>query len=160
MNITKDIVVQFHYTLSDQDGAEIEKTQGGDPMAYLHGYNNVIPGLEKAMEGKSDAETFSVTIEPEDAYGERKDVPTQRIPIKHLKGARKWKPGMMAWISTEQGNRQVMLVKVGKFNADCDVNHPLAGKTLTFNVDIVELREATAEEKQHGHAHGVGGHHH
>lgn len=160
MNITKDCVVQFHYSLTDQTGAEIERTHDGDPMAYLHGHNNVIPGLEKAMEGRSAGESFSETIAPADAYGERREGVQQRIPLKHLKGARKWKPGMVAWISTEQGNRQVTVVKVGKFNADCDLNHPLAGKTLTFSVEIVAVREASKEEIQHGHAHGVGGHHH
>ena len=160
MNITKNTVVQFHYRLTDQEGTEVEHTRDGDPMAYLHGHRNVIPGLEKAMEGKSAGDAFSATIAPEDAYGERKDGAQQRIPIKHLNGARKWKPGMIAWISTDQGNRQVTVTKVGKFNADCDLNHPLAGKTLTFEVEIVDVREATKEEIQHGHAHGVGGHHH
>lgn len=160
MSISTNSVVQFHYTLKDENGEQIETTSGKDPMAYLHGHNNIIPGLEKAMEGHVVGDTFSVTVKPEEGYGARKDNPLQRIPIKHLRGAKKWKPGMVAWVETEQGQRQVTVVKVGKFNADCDLNHPLAGKVLTFDVEIVELREATAEEKSHGHAHGVGGHHH
>ncbi|RLU00361.1 peptidylprolyl isomerase [Ketobacter sp.] len=159
MSITNDTVVQFHYTLSEA-GNELESTQGGEPMAYLHGHQNIIPGLEKAMAGKQEGDSFSVTIEPAEAYGERKDGATQRIPLKHMQGAKKWRPGMTAWVQTEQGQRQVTVVKVGKFNADCDLNHPLAGKTLTFDVQIVGLRPATEDEKAHGHAHGVGGHHH
>ncbi|MEE2732315.1 MAG: peptidylprolyl isomerase [Pseudomonadota bacterium] len=159
MSITNDTVVQFHYTLSEA-GNELESTQGGEPMAYLHGHQNIIPGLEKAMAGKQEGDSFSVTIEPAEAYGERKDGATQRIPLKHMQGAKKWRPGMTAWVQTEQGQRQVTVVKVGKFNADCDLNHPLAGKTLTFDVQVVALRPATEDEKAHGHAHGVGGHHH
>ncbi|MBA54048.1 MAG: peptidylprolyl isomerase [Pseudomonadales bacterium] len=159
MSIGKDSVVQFHYTLTEA-GTELESTKGGDPMAYLHGHQNIISGLEQAMAGKAEGDTFSVTVAPADAYGERKDDLTQRIPLKHLQGAKKWRPGMVAWVETDQGQRQVTVTKVGKFNADCDLNHPLAGKTLTFDVEIVEVRAATDEEKAHGHAHGVGGHHH
>ncbi len=159
MTISKDSVVQFHYTLSE-GGETLETTKDGDPMAYLHGHNNIIPGLEAAMVGKAEGDSFSVTVEPTQGYGERKDGATQRIPLKHLQGAKKWRPGMMAWVQTDQGQRQVTIIKVGKFNADCDLNHPLAGKTLTFDVEIVGVRPATEEEKSHGHAHGVGGHHH
>ena len=160
MNIAKDSVVQFNYNLKDDQGNDIETTTGGEPMAYLHGHGNIIPGLEQALEGKAVGDKFSVTVEPAKAYGERKENAQQRIPLKHLQGARKWKPGMMAVVETEQGYRQVTVVKVGKFNADVDTNHPLAGKTLVFDIDVVDVREATAEEKAHGHAHGVGGHHH
>ena len=160
MNIAKDSVVQFNYNLKDDQGNDIETTTGGEPMAYLHGHGNIIPGLEQALEGKAVGDKFSVTVGPAQAYGERKENAQQRIPLKHLKGARKWKPGMMAVVETEQGYRQVTVVKVGKFNADVDTNHPLAGKTLVFDIDVVDVREATAEEKAHGHAHGVGGHHH
>lgn len=159
MSITDGTVVQFHYTLTEA-GNELESTKGGEPMAYLHGHNNIIVGLEKAMAGKSEGDTFSVTVEPAEAYGVRKEDATQRIPLKHMQGAKKWRPGMVAWVETDQGHRQVTVVKVGKFNADCDLNHPLAGKTLTFDVEVIATREATEEEKSHGHAHGVGGHHH
>ena len=112
------------------------------------------------MEAHEAGDIFSVTVEPVDGYGLRKADSMQRIPVKHLRGAKKWKPGMVAWVETEKGQRQVTVVKVGKFNVDCDLNHPLAGKVLTFDIEIVELRDATEEEKAHGHAHGVGGHHH
>ena len=160
MSIAKDTVVQFHYTLKNDRGEQIESTVGAEPMAYLHGHGNIISGLEKALEGKSAGDALTVTVEPKDGYGERTETELQRIPLKHLQGARKWKPGMMAVVETDKGYRQVTLVKVGKFNADVDTNHPLAGMTLTFDVEIVEVRDATEEEKAHGHAHGVGGHHH
>ena len=160
MNIGKDSVVQFHYTLKNDQGEVIESTEGKDPMAYLHGHGNIISGLEAAMEGKTVGDTFTATIEAKDAYGERQDNAMQRISLKHLQGAKKWKPGMMAMVETDKGYRQVTVVKVGKFNADVDTNHPLAGKTLVFDVQITDIREATGEEKAHGHAHGVGGHHH
>lgn len=160
MNIAKDTVVQFHYTLKDDKGELIESTEGKDPMAYLHGHSNIIPGLEKALEGKAVGDSFTVTVEPQDGYGQRKEDAMQRISLKHLQGARKWKPGMMAFVETDQGYRQVTVVKVGKFNADVDTNHPLAGMTLVFDIQIADIREASEEEKSHGHAHGVGGHHH
>ncbi|MEZ5505290.1 MAG: peptidylprolyl isomerase [Gammaproteobacteria bacterium] len=160
MNIAKDTVVQFHYTLKDDKGELIESTEGKDPMAYLHGHSNIIPGLEKALEGKAVGDSFTVTVEPQDGYGQRQENAMQRISLKHLQGARKWKPGMMAFVETDQGYRQVTVVKVGKFNADVDTNHPLAGMTLVFDIQIADIREASEEEKAHGHAHGVGGHHH
>ena len=160
MNISKDTVVQFHYTLKDDKGELIESTEGKDPMAYLHGHSNIIAGLEKALEGKAVGDSFTVTIEPKDGYGPRQENAMQRISLKHLQGARKWKPGMMAFVETDKGYRQVTVLKVGKFNADVDTNHPLAGKTLVFDIQVADIREASAEEKSHGHAHGVGGHHH
>lgn len=160
MNIAKDTVVQFHYTLKNDKGELIESTEGKDPMAYLHGHDNIIPGLEKALEGKAVGDSFTVTVAPEDGYGQRQENALQRISLKHLQGARKWKPGMVAVVETDQGYRQVTVVKVGKFNADVDTNHPLAGMTLVFDIQILDIREASEEEKAHGHAHGVGGHHH
>ncbi|MCP5326120.1 MAG: peptidylprolyl isomerase [Oceanospirillaceae bacterium] len=160
MTIKTNSVVQFHYTLKDEDGTLIETSSGRDPMAYLHGHNNIIPGLEAAMEGKNAGDTFSATVTPDQAYGERRADALQRIPVKHLQGAKKWKAGMVAHVQTEQGARQVMIVKVGKFMVDVDTNHPLAGRTLVFDIIIDAVRDATEEEVAHGHAHGVGGHHH
>lgn len=160
MSITKDKVVQFHYALHDADKTVEETTRGGSPMAYLHGHNNMIKGLEQAMEGKAVGDTFSVTLAAKDAYGEYQPDSEQRIPVKHLQGAKKWRPGMVGIVQTEQGQRQVTVVKVGKFMVTVDNNHPLAGKELTFDIDILDIRDATAEEVAHGHAHGVGGHHH
>lgn len=160
MPIEKNTVVQFHYTLTDEQGETIETSTGGEPNAYLHGHGGIISGLEEAMAGREAGDRFTVTVPPEKAYGQRKPGAMQRVPIKHLRGAKRWKPGMVAQVHTQQGPRHVLVAKVGHKFADVDTNHPLAGKSLTFEIDIVNVREATAEEIAHGHAHGVGGHHH
>lgn len=161
MNISKDTVVQFHYDLVDVGtGEQVESSREHDPIAYLHGHGNMLVGVEDALTGKAAGDEFSITLEAKDAYGERQEDAIQRIPLKHLSGAKVWKKGMVATVHTDHGVRQVTVVKVGHFNADCDINHPLAGKTLTFNISVVDVRAATEEELAHGHAHGVGGHHH
>ena len=160
MSITKNSVVQFHYTLKDEAGEILESSYDGDPVAYLHGHDNMIVGVEKALEGKAKGDEFTATVAPADGYGEIEPDAQQRIPTKHLQGAKHWAPGMMATVNTEQGKRQVTVVKVGRFMVTVDLNHPLAGKTLVFDIKVEDVREATEEEIQHGHAHGVGGHHH
>lgn len=163
MNITKNTVATFHYRLLNGD-KELESSHGDDPMAYLHGYNNIIAGLEETMEGRSAGEEFTVTIPPEKAYGLRKEESVQRVPIKHLNNAKKLKgkikPGMIVHINTEKGAKQATVVKAGRSVVDVDTNHPLAGAHLTFEINIDSVREGSAEEIAHGHAHGVGGHHH
>ena len=160
MKISDKTVVQIHYTMSDEAGAELESSSGGDPMAYLHGHGNMLVGVEKALVDKEVGDKFSITLQPEDAYGERQDDAVQRVPAKHLQGAKVWKPGMVAVVNTEQGQRQVTVIKAGKFMITVDMNSPLAGKVLNFDVEVVDVRAATDEEVEHGHAHGVGGHHH
>lgn len=160
MKIGNDCVVQLHYALKDGSGGEIESSRAAAPMTYLHGHRNIITGLEEALEGKAAGDHVAVTVPPEKAYGTTRPASVQRVPVKHLQGARSWRPGMTAVVRTEQGTRQVTVVKVGRFMADVDVNHPLAGKTLTFDVDVVSVRAATPEELAHGHAHGDGGHQH
>lgn len=160
MKIANKTVVQFGYTLKTEAGEPIEASPPDAPMAYLHGFGNIIPGLEQALEGKEAGDRFSVTVAPEQAYGPRQENAVQRIAVKHLKGARNWRPGMVAHVETEHGPRQVQIVKVGKFMADVDTNHPLAGKTLVFDIEVVAVRAPTDEELAHRHAHGAGGHHH
>lgn len=153
-------VVSFHYTLRDTEGKEIESSRSGEPVTYLHGYRNIVPGLENAMAGREVGDSFEVTVEPADAYGERNPDAVQRIPAKHFPNARKLKPGQVAELQTKRGPIQAMIVKVGRFNVDVDANHPLAGQELTFAVEITDLRDATKEEIDHGHVHGPGGVHH
>ena len=160
MQIEKNKVVNFHYRLSDESGTEIENSYDGDPVAYLHGHRNIIQGLEQAMVGKQAGDSFEISVSPELGYGLRKENQQQRVPIKHLLTRGKLKPGMMVSVQTEHGPRQVTVVKVGKFNVDVDTNHPFAGKVLNFAVEVLEVRDASAEEVSHGHAHGKGGHHH
>ncbi len=156
MTVEEKKVVSFHYTLKNAEGEEIETSRDGEPMAYLHGAKNIIVGLESAMEGRDAGDSFTVTVPPEAAYGERVDN-IQRISSKHL-GKKKVKPGDILSLSTRQGPVQVTVVKVGRFNVDVDANHPLAGQTLTFDVEITGVRDATPEELDHGHAHGPDGH--
>lgn len=160
MHIDRDSVVSFHYRLSDGAGQPLEDSHGGAPLTYLHGHGNIIEGLEREMTGKAAGDSFSATIPPELAYGPRRDNATQRIQTKHVMTPGRLQPGMTITINTDRGHRQVQVVKAGKFVVDVDTNHPLAGATLTFDVEIVEVREATAEERAHGHVHGPGGHHH
>ncbi|WP_022961951.1 FKBP-type peptidyl-prolyl cis-trans isomerase [Halopseudomonas pelagia] len=159
MQISNNSVVQFHYTLSDANG-EIESSHKHEPILYLHGQPGLIDGLVEALEGHKAGDNFSITLTADKAYGPRLDDAVQKVQVKRLQGAKKWKPGMIAVIETEQGQRQVTIVKVGLSQAEVDSNHPLAGKDLTFAIEILEVREASEEELAHGHAHGAGGHHH
>lgn len=161
MQIAKDTVATFHYVLTEQGGNFSEDSHSDHPVAYLHGHDNILPGLEAELVGKQAGDKVSVTLAPEQAYGARNEDLQRRMSIKHLKfNGKQLKAGDVAWVETEDGPRQVTVLKPGKFMAEVDTNHPLAGKTLTFDVEIVSVRAATEEEIAHGHAHGDGGHHH
>lgn len=160
MQIEKNKVATFHYDLKLADNEIYESSRNASPMNYLHGHGNIIYGLEKEMEGKVAGDRFSVTIDPIEGYGLRNEQAVQRIPIKHLSHKGRLHPGMMVAVNTREGQRRVMITKVGKFNVDVDLNHPLAGKTLTFDVEILDVRDASSEEVAHGHAHGPDSHEH
>ena len=160
MQIGKHSVVAFHYQLRDDSGELLESSEGGDPSLYLHGANNIIKGLEAALDGKSAGDHVEVTLPPEQAYGPYQPDRQQRMPAKYLKHEGRLHPGKAVRFNTDQGMRHATVVKVGKFSVDVDLNHPLAGKTLSFAVDVVDVRAATPEEIEHGHAHGPGGHQH
>lgn len=160
MQIAKDTVVTFHYVLSEVEGDQMESSYDQDPMAFLVGQNNIFPKIEDALMGKAEGEKVSVELAPADGYGERSEGSTQRVPIKHLLTKGRLKPGMTVKVNTEDGPRDATVVKVGLKNVDLDTNHPLAGKHLSFEIEVAGVREATAEELDHGHAHGVGGHQH
>ena len=159
MKIEKNRVVRFHYTVSDASGGELESSQGREPLAYLAGHGGIIPGLESALDGKQAGDKVEATVTPEQGYGERRDGLVQRIPKKHF-GKTRLVPGSSIMLQTRQGPRLVTVQKVGMSVVDVDLNHPMAGKTLNFAVDIVDVREASEEEIAHGHAHGDGGHKH
>ena len=159
MKIEKDRVVRFHYTVSEAGQEPLETSEGREPLAILIGHGNIIPGLEKAMEGREAGEKFEVDVTAAEAYGERREGLTQRVPKKHFKGAR-LEPGMQAVLPTNFGPRAVTIQKVGMSVVDVDLNHPMPGKDLHFAIEIVEVREASAEGIEHGHVHGDGGHHH
>jgi len=160
MQVEKDRVVRFHYVLTDESGKEVESTRNGEPVAVLVGNSGLISGLNKALEGRSEGDRFTVTIPPEDAYGERIEGLMHRVPRSHVRNGAKLKVGMLAQVQTRRGLRQAIVAKAGISVLDIDFNHPFAGRTLTFDVEIVEVREADAEEIAHGHVHGQGGHQH
>ncbi len=160
MQIQNNTVVTFHYQLRDVDGDYSEDSRNGQPPLYLHGYRGILPALEDKLTGMAAGESVSVTLQPEQAYGPRRDDAVQRIPIKHLMTKGKPKVGTTVTINTKGKPVNAVVTKVGKFNVDVDMNHPLAGKTLQFDVDIVDVRDATMEEIAHRHAHGPGGHQH
>ncbi len=160
MQIERDKAVTFHYSLSDSDGNRIDTSRGREPQAYLHGHGNLLPALEEQLAGRTAGETLSVTLPPAQAYGERRDGAIARVPIKHLATQGKLAPGQVVGVREARGLRRAVVAKVGKFNADVDFNHPLAGQTLVFDIEIMAVRDATAEEIGHGHAHGEGGHRH
>ncbi len=158
MKIERDTVVLFHYQLKDTEGTELENSTDKEPVAYLHGHNVMVPGLEAELATKEAGDTLSVTLE--EPYGPYLTDNIQRIPIKHLATKKKPIVGKATTVNSNNGPREVMVVKVGRFNIDVDTNHPYAGKTLTYDIEIIDVRNATDEELQHGHAHGPGGHHH
>lgn len=160
MTVAKNRVVLFHYTLTTPEGDFEEKSDPGNPVAYLAGHGNILPALEKAMMGKNEGEELNVVLEARDGYGERRPNAVQRVPVKHLITTGKLKPGAVVKVNTANGAMDATVIKVGKFNVDLDTNHPLAGRQLCFHVRIDTVRDAEPGELSHGHAHGSGGHHH
>jgi FKBP-type peptidyl-prolyl cis-trans isomerase SlyD len=168
MIIGDDCVVAFHYKLCEilADGSKsgwLEESTGRQPLLYLHGHSNVISGLEQAMSGKKAGDTLEITLAPEQAYGPRRSNSLLRVPIKHLHlpaGNKSLVPGTVVGVQTDRGVRSALVVKAGRFNVDIDTNHPFAGRTLHYQLEIVSVRAATPEEITHRHAHGEGGHHH
>lgn len=153
-------VVSIDYTLKNNDGQVLDSSNGREPLCYLHGCGNIIPGLEKALEGKQAGEELTVTIEPADAYGERDERMVQQIPKEQFAGIPDLQVGQQVRGQTAEGSHVLTVVDIGDEAVTVDANHQLAGETLNFDVKVVEVRDATAEELEHGHAHGAGGHHH
>jgi len=160
MLIEKNKVVEFDYRLTDGDGSLIEETADSGPMMYLHGHGNILSGLESELEGREAGAAFSVELPPERAYGYRDEGRVQRVPVKHILTKGKLRPGMVAEVNTREGPMQVIVLKVGRFNVDVDLNHPFAGLALVFEVNVISVRDASEDELAHGHAHGPGGHEH
>jgi FKBP-type peptidyl-prolyl cis-trans isomerase SlyD len=156
MVISKNKVAAIHYTLRDNEGTVIDSSEGRDPLHYLHGAGNLIPGMEEGLEGKTQGEKLTLQIEPEKGYGEKDETLIQKVPRSAF-GEQEVKPGMR--FSTNQGG-VVTVTEVGLDTITVDGNHPLAGVPLNFAVEVVEVRNATEEEITHGHVHGENGHQH
>lgn len=160
MNISNDCIASFHYTLTDNTGKVLDSSSGQEPLSYLHGAHNIIPGLESALEGKKVGDKLNVAVPAADAYGLRNDDLVQELPSSMFSGIEKIDVGMEFHAETEHGLQVVTVTKVDGDQITIDGNHPLAGIDLNFAVEITEVRTATEEELSHGHAHGAGGHHH
>lgn len=153
-------VVSIHYTLTNDQGEVIDSSEGNDPLDYLEGAHNIIPGLEKALKAMAAGDKTKVSIPPEDAYGMHDADLVQQVPLEAFQGVDKVEAGMQFQANTESGPRMIVVTAVSEELATVDANHPLAGQTLHFDVEIVDVRDASDEELSHGHVHGPGGHHH
>ena len=160
MSIAQDQVVSIHYTLRNDAGDVLDSSAAGEPLTYLHGHGNLIPGLERELAGKNTGDKLSVKIAPADAYGEYDKALVQRVPRRALKGVPDVRVGMRLQAQTEHGPRAVTVTQLTGDLVTLDGNHPLAGQNLNFEVEVAEVRAASAEELEHGHVHGAGGHHH
>lgn len=160
MQIARNKVVAIHYTLRDEQGTVIDSSAARGPLTYLHGKGNIIPGLEQALAGRSAGDKLDVTVMPEQAYGVRNEHLVQILPRSRFPEGTELAPGMQLRISGRQGPSVVTVTKVERDFVTVDGNHPLAGRTLHFSVEVAEVRKATHEEVSHGHVHGPGGHHH
>lgn len=153
MQIAKEAVVSIDYELTDDDGQLIDSSKGAEPLKYLHGFGNIIPGLEKALEGKATGDQLNVSIDPDEAYGQRLDE-LQQVVSRENFGDNEIEVGMRFRVPSESGRELVMtIVGIDGDDVTIDGNHELAGVTLHFDVTIRDVREATDEEISHGHAH-------
>lgn len=156
MQITKHKVAAIHYTLRDNEGNVLDSSEGRDPLYYIQGIGNLIPGMEEGLEGKSKGDKLNIKVSPEKGYGELDESLVQKVP-KAAFGDQEVKPGMR--FHTDRG-QVVTVTEVETETVTVDANHPLAGVELNFAVEVMEVRNATEEEISHGHVHGPGGHQH
>jgi FKBP-type peptidyl-prolyl cis-trans isomerase SlyD len=158
MKIEHNSVVSFHYSLTDDDGINIDSSEGQEPLGYIHGAGNIIPGLEKALEGKEVGDSLTVAVKAAEGYGEVQKELIQEVPREAFQGIDTIEPGMQFEAQTGQGGSvPVTVIAVTEELVTVDGNHPLAGKNLNFDVSIEEIREASEEEIAQGHIHGLGG---
>ncbi len=161
MKIDNDMVVGIDYTLKDDAGTILDSSEGNGPLHYLHGHGNIVEGLETALAGRGTGDSFDVTVSPEQGYGEMDEGLVFEVPKDQLPSDITPEKGMELMLSTESGGTAVVRIrKVKPGSVELDANHELAGKTLHFSVTVREVRTASGEELQHGHAHGPDGHHH
>jgi len=157
MKISNNAVVKLHYAVSDSEGTLIDSSYDHQPLAVIHGTGYLIPGLEKALEGKEAGAKFEVDVKAQDAYGERYDEYVQTVPKEVMQGIDDLQIGTQLRATTDDGEQTVIVIDVTDDEITVDGNHPLAGIDLNFDVEILEVREATEEELAHGHVHGEEG---
>ena len=160
MEIAKNKVVQIHYSLRNDAGDMLDTSQGKTPLAYLHGVGQIVSGLENALTGKKAGDAFKIVVNPEEGYGTKKDDLIQQVPKSGFQGGGEPSVGMQVQF---QAGEEIAVGVITHMEGDLvtiDFNHPLAGANLHFEIEVVNVRNATLEELSHGHAHGEGGHHH
>lgn len=161
MIIKADTVVSIHYTLTDDAGEVLDSSKGSDPLQYLHGHMNIVPGLEKELEGLAIGDTKQVVVSPEEGYGPVMPEAIQKVPQADFPADIPREIGLQVMAEGPGGQPfPLWIVDIDDDHVTVDGNHPLAGKNLNFDVEVVDVRDATADELAHGHAHGPGGHHH
>jgi len=159
MKIGKEKVVSIHYTLKDNDGKVLDSSAGKQPLLYIQGIGNLIPGMEEGLEGKVKGDKLEIKVSPEKGYGVRDEKMIQKIPRSAF-GGQEVKKGMQFHAGTSQGSQVVTVTDVALDMITVDANHALAGVELNFSVEVLDVRNATRDELAHGHVHGPGGHHH
>ncbi len=155
--ITANKAVEIHYTLTNKNGETVDSSFGQAPLAYIHGTESLVPGLEKHLEGKKAGDSITVSITPEEGYGERNEHLTQAVPREVFQFDGEIEVGMRFEAETANGTDLVTVIDVSDDTITVDGNHPLAGQTLNFVVQVMSIRDATKEELEHGHVHGAGG---
>jgi FKBP-type peptidyl-prolyl cis-trans isomerase SlyD len=160
MQIADRRVAQFHYTLTNDQGDELDSSTGHEPLTYLHGKGNIVPGLEKALTGKQAGDKLKVSVPPAEGYGPLQPELVQIVPRSSFQGVADIKVGMRFQAQTNHGPVLVRVTQVTTETVTVDGNHELAGQTLHFDIEVTGVRDATVEEVLHGHVHGPGGHHH
>lgn len=157
MQIAENLVALFHYTLKNEAGEVLDSSQGQEPLPYLCGANNIVAGLEKALLGKQAGDKLDVTVIPEEGYGEIRAELIQKVARDNFQGIDQIEVGMQFMAEAPWGQQPVTVTAVEEDGITLDGNHPLAGQTLLFSVEVTEVREATEDELAHGHVHGEGG---
>lgn len=150
MQIADNAVVSIHYTLTDDAGTVLDSSQGKQPLAYLHGAGNIVPGLEQALTGRQAGDTFKVDVPPEQGYGPTNPALVQTVPLSSFQGVEKIEPGMRFTARGPQGEMAIVVTAVTGDQAVVDANHPLAGRTLHFAIEVTDVREASEQERNDG----------
>jgi len=160
MQIANDTAVFIHYTLTNDAGEVIDSSQGDDPLAYIHGHGNIVPGLERALVDKNPGDKFDLKVAADDGYGERRSDRVQDVPRTAFDPGAEIKPGMRFQAQGPSGSMIVTVTNVASDKVTVDANHPLAGENLNFAIEVVSVRPCTQQELSHGHIHGAAGHDH
>jgi FKBP-type peptidyl-prolyl cis-trans isomerase SlyD len=160
MTIENDKVVLMDYTLTNDAGEVLDSSEGREPLAYIQGYQNIIPGLEKEMTDKKVGDKFKAVVQPEEGYGKFNEALIQVVEREMFKDVEELEPGMQFKAQLQDGPILMTITKIDGDKITVDGNHPLADQILTFDVEVKEIRDATSEELEHKHVHGVGGHKH